>query len=135
MLIISHDFHDNNFLLALDKETGDSVWKVLLPEVHKEHYNTTSYSTPLIKNNQVILHRAFEISAYSVKDGSRLWWLPTPTSGVSTPIFYQNTVFIGTWQEFGEKERRGDLPDFESMVSINDNNGDNLISKKKFLMT
>jgi len=128
LLILSQDFHHYNYLLALDKVTGDSVWKVILPEVHKDHYNTTSYSTPVVMDDQVILHRAMEISAYSIKDGSRLWWLPTPTSGVSTPIFYQNTLYIGTWQEFGEKERRGDLPDFELMVSINDNNGDSLIT-------
>ena len=131
VLILSQDFHGKSYLLALDKATGDSVWEVLLPEVHKQHYNNTSYSTPLIMNNQVILHRSFEISAYSLEDGSRLWWLPTPTSGVSTPIFYQNTLFIGTWQAFGEKERRGDLPDFETMVSINDNNGDSLITKEE----
>ncbi|MCH7658848.1 MAG: PQQ-binding-like beta-propeller repeat protein [Bacteroidetes bacterium] len=131
ILLLSHDFQDNSYLLALDKATGDSVWKVLLPEVHKQHYNTTSYSTPLVMNNQVILHRVQEISGYSIKDGSRLWWLPTPTSGFSTPIFYQNTLYIGTWQEFGEKERLGDLPDFETMVSINDNNGDSLITKEE----
>jgi outer membrane protein assembly factor BamB len=131
LLLLSHDFQDNSYLLALDKVTGDSVWKVMLPEVRKDHYNNTSYSTPLVMDNQVILHRVMEISAYSIKDGSRLWWLPTPTSGVSTPIFYQNTLYVGTWQEFGEKEQRGDLPDFETMVSINDNNGDNLITKEE----
>ena len=131
ILLLSHDFQDNSYLLALDKATGNSVWKVLLPKVHKQHYNTTSYSTPLVMNEQIILHRVREISGYSIKDGSRLWWLPTPTSGVSTPIFYQNTLYIGTWQEFGEKERIGNLPDFETMVSLNDNNGDSLISKEE----
>jgi outer membrane protein assembly factor BamB len=131
VLILSHDSHDNSYLLALDKATGDSFWKVLLPKVNSPYPNTSSYSTPLIKNNQVILHRSWEISGYSIKDGSRLWWLPTPTSGVSTPIFFQNTLYIGTWAEFGEKERLGDLPDFETMVSINDNNGDSLISKEE----
>ncbi len=131
VLLLSHDFHDNSYLLALDKATGDSVWKVLLPKVNKQYPNTSSYSTPLVKNNQVILHRSWEISGYSIKDGSRLWWLPTSTSGVSTPIFFQNTLYIGTWQEFGEKERLGDLPDFETMVSTNDNNGDSLITKEE----
>lgn len=131
LLILSQDFHDNNCLLALDKATGDSVWKVLLPEIHKDHYNSSSYSTPLVLNNQVILHRVREISAYSIIDGSRVWWLPTPTSGVSTPIFYQDMLYIATWQEFGEKERIGDIPDFETMVSINDSDKDGLINKEE----
>jgi len=131
VLLLSQDFHNNNYLLALDKATGNIIWKESLPELHKDHYNTSSYSTPLVKDNQVILHRAMEISAYSIKDGSRLWWLPTPTSGVSTPIFHQNTLYIGAWQEFGEKERLGVLPDFETMLSINDNDNDGLISKEE----
>ena len=128
VLILSHDFQDNSYLLALDKETGASVWKVSLPQVRKDHYNTTSYSTPLVKNDQVILHRAMEVSAYSIKDGARLWWFPTPTSGVSTPLFYQNTLFIGTWQPFGENELFDDLPDFETMISIQDKDKDGLIT-------
>jgi outer membrane protein assembly factor BamB len=131
VLLFNHDFHDNSYLLALDKETGDSIWKVLLPKVNKQYPNASSYSTPLVKNNQVILHRSWEISGYSIKDGSRLWWLPTPTSGVSTPISHQNTLYIGTWQEWGEKERRGDLPDFETMVSKNDIDNDGLITKEE----
>ncbi len=130
-LLLSHDFQDNSYLLALDKATGASVWKVLLPEVYKQHYNATSYSTPLVVNNQVILHRVREISAYSIKDGSRVWWLPTPTSGISTPISYQNMLYIATWQEFGEKEQIGDIPNFETMVSINDSNKDGLINKEE----
>ncbi len=131
VLILSHDFHENNYLLALDKATGDSVWKVLLPEANKDWPNTSSYSTPVMKDDQIILHRAWEISAYSIKDGSRLWWLPTATSGVSTPIFHENTLYIGAWQEYGEKERLGELPEFETMVSKNDSNGDGLISKEE----
>jgi outer membrane protein assembly factor BamB len=130
VLILSHDFQDDSYLLALDKATGDSVWKAMLPKVGK-FPNTTSYSTPLLKNNQVILHRTWEISAYSVIDGSRLWWLPTATSGISTPIFHQNTLYIGTWQELGEKERRTDFPNFTTMLSKSDNNSDGLISQEE----
>jgi outer membrane protein assembly factor BamB len=131
LLILSHDFQNDSYLLALDKATGDSVWKVMLPEVHKNHYNSTSYSTPLVMNDQVILHRAMEISSYSIKDGSRLWWLPISTSGVSSPIYNNNTLYVGAWQEFGEKERRLDIPDFESMILTYDRNGDNLITEEE----
>jgi len=131
VLILSQDFQNNSYLLALDKATGASVWKALLPEAYEEHYNNTSYSTPLVANNQVILHRVREISAYSIKDGSRVWWLPTPTSGISTPISHQNMLYIATWQEFGEKEQIGDIPNFETMVSINDSDKDGLINEEE----
>ncbi len=128
LLIFSQDFKNNSYLLAFDKVNGEEAWKVLLPVVYEDHYNITSYSTPLVMNDQVVLHRVWEISGYSIKDGSRIWWLPTPTSGVSTPIFKQNTLYINSWSEFGENERLGDLPDFAQMLSENDSNGDSLIS-------
>ena len=128
LLIFSQDFHDNSYLLAFDKVTGEEVWKVLLPFVYKEHYNLTSYSTPVVMNNQVILHRVREISAYSIKDGSRIWWIPTPTSGVSTPIFKQNTLFINSWSPFGESKNLGVLPDFTQMLSDYDSDADSLVS-------
>ena len=40
-------------------------------------------------------------------------------------------MYIGTWQEWGEKERRGELPDFETMVLKNDNDNDGLITKEE----
>ena len=131
VLILSQDFQDNSYLLALNKATGASVWNVQLPEVYKGHYNSTSYSTPLVVDNQVILHRVREISAYSLIDGSRVWWLPTPTSGISTPISHQNALYIATWQEFGEEERIGVIPNFESMVKINDSDKDGLINEEE----
>jgi outer membrane protein assembly factor BamB len=131
LLLLSHDFQNDSYLLALDKATGELVWKADLPEAHKNHYNSTSYSTPLVMNNQVILHRAMEISSYSVEDGSRLWWIPISTSGVSSPIFYRNTLCVGAWQEFGEKKRRLDIPDFESMISTYDINGDKRITAEE----
>ena len=80
-------------------------------------------------NNQLILHRVWEISGYSLKDGLRLWGLPTPTSGVSTPVFNENTIYAGTWQEFVEKDRVGIWPEFVEMLKENDANGDSLIEQ------
>ncbi len=128
-IIISFDFHENGYIQALDKVTGEEVWKVVLPNVYKNHYNTTSYSTPIVMKDQVVIHRVEEISGYSIRNGSRLWWLPTPTSGISTPVFSQNTLYIGTWQPFGERTSVGDLPDFDTMVTKNDKNGNKLITK------
>jgi outer membrane protein assembly factor BamB len=130
LLILNHDLHKDSYLMAISKSTGDLVWKVVLPEV-SDFPDNSSYSTPVVMNDQVILHRCWEISAYSLNDGSRLWWLPTPTSGVSTPIFNQNTLYIGTWQEMGEKEQIGELPDFETMSTQHDSNGDGFISREE----
>lgn len=127
-LLLSHDVQNDSYLLALDKSSGEPVWKVMLPDVSNAH-NKSGYSTPVLFNDQVILHRVWEISAYSVKDGCRIWNFPTPSSGVSTPIFHEQTIYAGTWQVFGEKDRVGDLPDFATLTSMHDTNGDGLISK------
>ena len=47
----------------------------------------------------------------------------------NTVIGRQQTIYAGTWQVFGEKDRVGDLPDFATLTSMHDTNGDGLISK------
>jgi outer membrane protein assembly factor BamB len=130
MLILGRDIRDDCHLLAFNKTTGDTIWQVDLPKVGK-HMDTSSYSTPLVVSDQVIMHRNWEISAYAIQDGSRLWWLPAPTNGNSTPVVVQNTLYVSLWQELGEKERRGDIPDFATMLSQNDTDADGLISKEE----
>lgn len=130
-LIFCQDFHRNSYLRAFNKVNGSAVWEVQLPTAHQQHHNSTSYSTPLIMNKQIVLHRVYEISAYDINDGSQLWHLPAPSSGVSSPIFHQDVIYIGTWQEMGEKDRVGEFPNFIAMIKKNDTNGDSLISKEE----
>ena len=63
-----------SFLIAVDKNNGRVRWKVERPEV------ISGYSTPIIYQpaqgaKQIIVPESFQLSAYSVADGKRVWWV------------------------------------------------------------
>lgn len=66
--------HPTSYLIAVDKNTGKVRWKVDRPAV------ISGYSTPIIYQpaqgpKQIIVPESFQLSAYSVKDGKRVWWV------------------------------------------------------------
>ncbi|HYV04161.1 MAG TPA: PQQ-binding-like beta-propeller repeat protein [Blastocatellia bacterium] len=63
-----------SFLIAVDKNTGRLRWRVERPEV------ISGYSTPIVYQpkqgaKQVIIPESFALSAYSVDDGKRVWFV------------------------------------------------------------
>jgi outer membrane protein assembly factor BamB len=64
----------SSYLLAIDKNTGKVRWKVERPVV------ISGYSTPIIYQpkqgpKQIVIPESFQLSAYSVADGKRVWWV------------------------------------------------------------
>ncbi|HSE35684.1 MAG TPA: PQQ-binding-like beta-propeller repeat protein [Blastocatellia bacterium] len=64
----------NSFLIAVDKNNGRVLWKVDRPEV------ISGYSTPIVYQpargaKQIIIPESFQLSAYSVENGLRVWWV------------------------------------------------------------
>jgi outer membrane protein assembly factor BamB len=64
----------SSYLLAVDKNSGKVRWKVDRPVV------ISGYSTPTIYQprqgaKQIVIPESFQLSAYSVADGKRVWWV------------------------------------------------------------
>lgn len=64
----------SSYLIAVDKNTGKVRWKVDRPVV------ISGYSTPIIYQpkqgpKQIVIPESFQLSAYSVADGQRVWWV------------------------------------------------------------
>ncbi|HKS11376.1 MAG TPA: PQQ-binding-like beta-propeller repeat protein [Pyrinomonadaceae bacterium] len=63
-----------SYLIAVDKNSGKVRWKVERPVV------ISGYSTPIVYQpkqgpKQIVVPESFQLSAYSVKDGKRVWWV------------------------------------------------------------
>ena len=63
-----------SYLIAVDRNTGRLRWKVERPSV------ISGYSTPIVYQpkqgpKQIIIPESFQLSAYSVEDGKRVWWV------------------------------------------------------------
>lgn len=63
-----------SYLIAVDKNSGRVKWKVERPVV------ISGYSTPIVYQpkqgpKQIVVPESFQLSAYSVADGKRVWWV------------------------------------------------------------
>ena len=69
-LILNRDNEDNSFIIALDKDTGKTLWK-------KPREERTSWSTPLIIERdgkaQAVVTATGKIRSYDVASGDVLW--------------------------------------------------------------
>jgi len=64
----------SSYMIAVDKNSGRLRWKVERPVV------ISGYSTPIIYQpkqgaKQIVVPESFQLSAYSVADGKRVWWV------------------------------------------------------------
>ncbi len=64
----------SSYMIAVDKNSGKVRWKVERPVV------ISGYSTPIVYApkqgpKQIIVPESFQLSAYSVADGKRVWWV------------------------------------------------------------
>jgi hypothetical protein len=73
VLAVDQD-HPSSYLIAVDQNSGRVRWKVDRPVV------ISGYSTPIIYQpkqgpKQIVIPESFQLSAYSVADGKRVWWV------------------------------------------------------------
>lgn len=73
-LILSVDQDNAAYLLAIDPATGKQRWKVDRPHVISG-YSTPTVYRPAGGGAQVVIPESFQLTAYSVGDGTKVWWV------------------------------------------------------------
>jgi hypothetical protein len=94
-LIFNCDGAENPFVAALNKNSGDMLWKFSRNTDAKKKF---SFSTPLVVNGQVITVGSGGAFALDPKTGKELWHVPF-TEGYSVvprPVFGHGLIFIST---------------------------------------
>jgi len=134
LVILNSDEQNDPHLLGVDRHSGKTVWKQPQPPAASalSAFGATSYSTPVVWERQLVIHRRGEIVAYAAEDGARMWSVGAVTNGVSTPVIGNNVLYVGTWSNLGEPDLRIQLPDFQMMIERYDKNSDMKISKMEF---
>ena len=92
-VIVNGDHDGEAYLVALDRETGKTVWKT--PRENK----TRSYCTPIIRDidgrTQMILSGSKCVASYDPRTGQRHWILDVPTEQfVASPVENKGLIFI-----------------------------------------
>jgi len=91
LLIVNGDHDGDSHILALDRKTGDVVWK--FPRVH----NTRSYCTPIIRDvagrTQMVLSGSKQIVSLDPKTGKELWKVEGPTEQFVASMVFDGEKF------------------------------------------
>ena len=91
-LVVHWDHEDQSFIVALDKTTGDQLWRAERDEI-------TSWSTPLVVEHegttQVIVSATGRIRSYDLKTGKVIWECGGMTRNViPTPVVDNGMVYV-----------------------------------------
>jgi outer membrane protein assembly factor BamB len=91
-VVINWDHEGEDFIVALDKATGEERWR-------KQRDEPTSWSTPLVVEHggraQVVVAATEATRAYDLKTGDVLWEVPGMTvNTIPTPVEQDGVVFV-----------------------------------------
>jgi outer membrane protein assembly factor BamB len=125
-VLLNRDDPGEAYLLAVDRRTGKQAWKQSYGEPSKGP-GVSSTSTPALADGEVIVHRASEIVALDAKTGARGWFTRVMSTGVGTPVVAGDTVFVATWNNFGEPEQRVLPPVWDDLLK-GDKDGDGALT-------
>lgn len=94
VVIVWDDETDNNFIAALDKRTGQELWRTPRQE-------DTGWSTPLIVEHgnkfQVVVNATGKVRSYDLEHGKELWSCAGQTANsVPTPVADADTVYVAS---------------------------------------
>lgn len=112
LVIVNGDHDGDSYVVALDKQTGQEVWRV--PRQHK----TRSYVTPLIREidgrTQMVMSGSKCIVSLDPHDGARHWEIDGPTEQFVASMVFDGELFF----------MAAGFPDYHVMGIRPDGNGD-----------
>lgn len=127
-VILNEDHDRDSFLMALDQQTGEVVWKTAREEA------TRSYATPVVFENhgrtEILVAGSRQLAAYDPHDGKKLWWFDGLSRIVdSTPMVVNGDIYFATWTPGGDSDDRIRMEPFPMALTSFDKNNDGEIGK------
>lgn len=131
-VILACDQDTNSFLIAVDKSSGRVKWKTDRPQV------ISGYSTPILYRpkggpEQVVIPESFQLSAYSVETGEKVWWVRGLACEMkSIPAVEGDVIYINGWGwPENQPGKQVTVAPFEEVLPKQDVNKDGKISKSE----
>jgi outer membrane protein assembly factor BamB len=120
----------SSYMVAVDKDSGKIRWKIDRPIV------ISGYSTPIVYKpadgpKQIIVPESFQLSAYSVADGKRVWWVRGLACEMKSIASHDSEyLYINGWG-FPQNQPGRQVPtiSFEEGLAAYDKDKDKLITK------
>lgn len=119
----------DHFLMAVEKRSGEVVWKVDQDEPFDAELACTA--CPIVVGDQLIVHSARSVQSYELLTGKRRWLAKCATTATSTPIVIGEEVIVAAWNKMGEPSLRPPFPEYGKLLRENDQNQDGLIQREE----
>ena len=135
-LILPVDQDIDPYLLAVDAKTGKQRWKVSRPHVISG-YSTPTIWRPRTGPAQILIPESFQLTAYSVADGSKIWWVRGLACEMkSVASIDGTTLYVNGWG-FGQNQAGTQIPtvDFATGLKRFDANGDGVVGRDEITGT
>jgi len=119
-----------SYLIAVDKNSGKVRWKIDRPTV------ISGYSTPIVYQppqgpKQIVVPESFQLSAYSIADGKRVWWVRGLACEMKSIASHDSEyLYINGWG-FPQNQPGKQVPtiSFEEGLAAYDKDKDHVITK------
>ncbi len=134
VLLLSVDQDADAYLLAVDRATGKQRWKVTRPHVISG-YSTPTVYRPANGDVQIIVPESFQLTAYSVKDGSKVWWVRGLACEMKSVASIDGaTLYVNGWG-FSQNQPGTQIPtiSFEEGLKRYDKNSDGFVGRDEIV--
>jgi outer membrane protein assembly factor BamB len=116
MVLLSAQGKQGNFLVALSRTDGHTVWKKALD------HPSNSFGQPLARllagRPQIVLYGDKTVSSFDPKSGDRLWFVESPsTDFVLTPVFSEQAGLLLASSSWPRMELQAIKPDGQGDVT------------------
>ncbi|MCC6536042.1 MAG: PQQ-binding-like beta-propeller repeat protein [Bryobacterales bacterium] len=126
-LLMNIDQDTGSYLLALDKNTGKTLWRAERPLAQR------GYATPVLyEGNQVIVTGSYRMSSYDLRTGRELWYIRRlPWQIKPTPVIADGVVYFTTYAGESDPGQQEIVPPFAEALAKLDTNKDGKIAKSE----
>lgn len=112
-----------SFVIAVNQRDGQVVWKTPRDVTH-------GYSTPVVHGGELIIPGAYQMIAYSIETGEKVWWAGGLTwQPKSAPVIGDGVLYFNGWAPGGDAQQQYDLPSWEQALKECDANGDGKLTR------
>lgn len=119
------DSETDSFVVAVDAASGKIVWRKERP------YSLRGFSTPIVYQPrdggvQVVVPGSYELSAYDVQSGEKVWWVQGLTWQMKpTPVMDEDGfAYVLGWAGNADLGQQEDVPAFRQVLAERDSDQD-----------
>jgi outer membrane protein assembly factor BamB len=129
MVVINCDNSENPHLLAVDRDTGETIWR------QDRKVGKAGWSTPVLwkhaNKTELVVVGSEQLISYDLKDGQERWrFRGLPSVTASTPVYADETLFAAaTAPKTGDPVNPIELPDFNELLASYDSDGDKRLTQ------